>query len=128
MKVSEVAVRDILAAIAEQTGTEIDVVGETRSEPVSTSLALRAAIERSAEELGLPAEVLCSGAGHDAQIVADIAPIGMIFVPSIGGISHVLEEDTAPADLVAGARVLLRTAVRIAGHVGGKLRASSAAG
>jgi N-carbamoyl-L-amino-acid hydrolase len=39
----------------------------------------------------------------------------MIFVPSIGGISHVPEEDTAPGDLVAGARVLLRTALRVTG-------------
>jgi len=109
---AEEALRQILPAIAGTTGTEIDVVAETRSDPVSTHPALREAIALSAKELGLPHQTLPSGAGHDAQMVAGIAPIGMIFVPSIGGVSHVPEEDTAPQDLVAGARVLLRTALR----------------
>ncbi|MGW6703906.1 hydantoinase/carbamoylase family amidase [Streptomyces sp. NPDC054956] len=112
---AEETLRRMLDAIAASTGTEIEVVAETRSDPVSTSEVLRAAIERSADELGLAHEVLPSGAGHDAQMVADIAPIGMIFVPSLGGISHVPEEDTAPEDLVAGARVLFRTALRTIG-------------
>jgi beta-ureidopropionase / N-carbamoyl-L-amino-acid hydrolase len=111
---AEEALRQALRAIAESTGTEIEVVAETRSDPVSTDPVLRAAIACSADELGLSHEALPSGAGHDAQMVADIAPIGMVFVPSIGGISHVPEEDTAPQDLLAGARVLLRTAVRVA--------------
>ncbi|MEU6530763.1 Zn-dependent hydrolase [Streptomyces sp. NPDC046928] len=112
---AEETLRRTLRTIAAATGTEIEVVAETRSDPVSTDPVLRAAIACSADELGLSHEVLPSGAGHDAQMVADIAPIGMIFVPSIGGISHVPEEDTAPADLVAGARVLLRTALRVTG-------------
>ncbi|MEV8565846.1 Zn-dependent hydrolase [Streptomyces sp. NPDC051322] len=112
---AEQALRHALDAIAAATGTEIEVVAETRSDPVSTSPALRTAIERSTDELGLPYETLPSGAGHDAQMIGDIAPIGMIFVPSLGGISHVPEEDTDPADLVAGARVLFRTALRTVG-------------
>ena len=112
---AEEALRQALRAIAEATRTEIEVVAETRSDPVSTDPVLRAAIACGAEEFGLAHESLPSGAGHDAQMVADIAPIGMIFVPSLGGISHVPEEDTAPQDLVAGARVLLRTALRVAG-------------
>jgi beta-ureidopropionase / N-carbamoyl-L-amino-acid hydrolase len=55
---------------------------------------------------------LPSGAGHDAQMIAHVAPIGMIFVPSEAGCSHVPEENTADEDLVAGARVLLHTALR----------------
>jgi N-carbamoyl-L-amino-acid hydrolase len=115
MQHAEDAFRDALRQIAEQTGTAIDVVARTRSRPVPAAAALRTAIEASAQELGLPHQVLPSGAGHDAQVVADIAPIGMIFVPSIGGLSHVPEEDTKPEDLAAGAQVLLRTALRIAG-------------
>jgi N-carbamoyl-L-amino-acid hydrolase len=46
-----------------------------------------------------------SGAGHDAQVLATIMPAGMLFVPSIGGISHHWTENTADADIVAGARV-----------------------
>jgi N-carbamoyl-L-amino-acid hydrolase len=112
---AEEALRTMLCDIAEATGTEIEVVAETRSDPVSTDRRLRAAIARSADELGLAHEELPSGAGHDAQFMADIAPIGMIFVPSIGGVSHVPEENTAPEDLVAGARVLLRSALRTIG-------------
>jgi N-carbamoyl-L-amino-acid hydrolase len=112
---AEELLRQQLRSVADATGTRIEVVDETRSDPVRTDMVLRGAIERSAEELGLSHEVLPSGAGHDAQMIADIAPIGMIFVPSVGGVSHVPEEDTEPADLVAGARVLLRTALRTAG-------------
>jgi len=112
---AEAALRDALRAVSAETGTAVAVVARTRSEPVATSVELRAAIEESARELGLPYETLPSGAGHDAQIIATVAPVGMIFVPSIGGVSHVPEEDTAPADLVAGAQVLLHTALRAAG-------------
>ncbi|MFJ9894130.1 Zn-dependent hydrolase [Streptomyces sp. NPDC091280] len=123
---AEEAVRRALRAIAAATGTEIEVVAETRSDPTSTDPVLRAAVECGADELGLAHRTLPSGAGHDAQMIADIAPIGMIFVPSIGGISHVPEEDTAPEDLVAGARVLLRTASRVAGHTVRPARATTA--
>jgi N-carbamoyl-L-amino-acid hydrolase len=64
-------------------------------------------IREAAETLGLAHLTMPSGAGHDAQIVADLAPIGMIFVPSKRGISHSPAEDTAPQDLVQGANVLL---------------------
>lgn len=114
MKNAEDALTDALKTIAHHTGTDIDAHATTRSRPVATDPALRAAIKASADELGLPCQVLPSGAGHDAQVVADIAPIAMIFVPSINGISHVPEEDTAPADLVAGAQVLLHTALHTA--------------
>ena len=48
-----------------------------------------------------------SGAGHDAQILATIMPSGMLFVPSIGGISHHWTENTADEDIVTGARVFV---------------------
>ena len=54
-----------------------------------------------------------SGAGHDAQDMAQIAPTGMIFVPSIGGISHAPAEYTAPGDMANGASVLLRTVLAV---------------
>ena len=49
-----------------------------------------------------------SGAGHDAQILASRVPAGMLFVPSIGGISHHWAEDTAEADIVLGCEVYCR--------------------
>ena len=56
-----------------------------------------------------------SGAGHDAQDMARIAPTGMIFVPSVGGISHSPEEFTGPEAMANGANVLLRSILRIDG-------------
>lgn len=57
--------------------------------------------------LGEAALELTSGAGHDAQMMARIAPSAMIFVPSIKGISHIPEDAMNPADLAFGAEVLL---------------------
>jgi N-carbamoyl-L-amino-acid hydrolase len=60
-----------------------------------------------------------SGAGHDAQILATIMPAGMLFVPSIGGISHHWSENTADADIVTGAEVFVETCRRLlAGSAG----------
>jgi N-carbamoyl-L-amino-acid hydrolase len=50
-----------------------------------------------------------SGAGHDAQAIAQLGPMGMIFVPSVGAISHSPKEFSRPGDIVNGANVLLRT-------------------
>jgi beta-ureidopropionase / N-carbamoyl-L-amino-acid hydrolase len=50
---------------------------------------------------------LHSGAGHDAQILATVMPSGMLFVPSIGGISHHWTEDTSDEDIATGARVFV---------------------
>jgi N-carbamoyl-L-amino-acid hydrolase len=58
---------------------------------------------------------MVSGAGHDAQMMARVAPAAMIFVPSRGGISHHPDEYTDPAQLVAGAEVLLDVASAFCG-------------
>jgi len=72
-----------------------------------TDPILRGAIADSAAQLGLRSVEIGSGAGHDAQCVAAICPVGMIFVPSVDGISHHRDERTDPEDLMAGAEVLL---------------------
>ncbi|MDU1809238.1 MAG: M20/M25/M40 family metallo-hydrolase, partial [Bradyrhizobium sp.] len=54
-----------------------------------------------------------SGAGHDAQVLATIMPAGMLFVPSIGGVSHHWTENTADADIVTGADVFVETCRRL---------------
>lgn len=56
-----------------------------------------------------------SGAGHDAQMLATVMPAGMLFVPSIGGISHHWTENTADADIVTGAQVFVDACRRILG-------------
>jgi N-carbamoyl-L-amino-acid hydrolase len=55
-----------------------------------------------------------SGAGHDAQMLARVCPAGMVFVPSVNGISHNPAELTADRDLEAGANVLLHVLLRLA--------------
>ena len=54
-----------------------------------------------------------SGAGHDAQVLATIMPAGMLFVPSIGGISHHWTENTDDADIVTGAQVFVDACRRL---------------
>jgi pyridoxine 5-phosphate synthase len=69
--------------------------------------AAQAQIEAAAE-LGAPSLALPSGAGHDAMVLARYLPSAMMFIPSIGGRSHHISEDTSEADIVLGAQVLLR--------------------
>lgn len=109
LRQAEHALLETFETIAAESGVQVTLRSATRSEPVRTDSALRAAITRGADGLNLSTTTLPSGAGHDAQIIADVAPVGLFFVPSIGGTSHVPTEDTLPGDLVAGAEVLLRT-------------------
>ena len=71
------------------------------------------AIERAAARLKLGSARLPSGAGHDAQMMALLGPMGMIFVPSVGGISHSPKELTRWDDCARGADVLLQTIVEM---------------
>jgi N-carbamoyl-L-amino-acid hydrolase len=77
--------------------------------------AIVAAIERAAKLVGCRHMRLPSGAFHDANFIADLAPAGMIFVPCAKGISHSPAEYAKPEDLAAGARVLAATLVELAG-------------
>ena len=86
---------------------------DTASPPAPTDEQMRRIISASAEELGLSFKLMPSGAGHDAQDMALIAPTGMIFVPSVDGISHSPQEYTEPEDIANGANVLLKTILAI---------------
>jgi N-carbamoyl-L-amino-acid hydrolase len=65
-------------------------------------------VEKTAEEFGYPVQPMISGAGHDAAYLSQVTPTAMIFVPSIGGRSHVEVENTRWEDCEAGANVLLQ--------------------
>ena len=69
----------------------------------------------TAQRLGRTTRRLPSGAGHDAQMLARVCPTAMIFVPSVDGLSHNIAEHTHPADVVAGADVLLHVLLARAG-------------
>jgi N-carbamoyl-L-amino-acid hydrolase len=93
--------------VAAETGASIDVTPLQFVAPASCDERVHDAIAGSAADCGLTFLDMPSGAGHDAQWIADITPMGMIFVPSRDGISHSPREWSAPADLVNGANVLL---------------------
>jgi N-carbamoyl-L-amino-acid hydrolase len=79
----------------------------TDSKPAISDSAVMNWIETSATTLGLSSQRMPSGAGHDAQEIAHIAPMAMIFIPSVGGISHSPKEFSRAVDITNGADVLL---------------------
>jgi N-carbamoyl-L-amino-acid hydrolase len=101
------AVRARAREIAAATRTTISLEPASLAPPASASSDVQAAIERSAAARRWTTMRLPSGAGHDAQMMAQIAPMGMIFVPSVGGISHSPKELTHWDDCARGANVLL---------------------
>ncbi|MEX3962884.1 Zn-dependent hydrolase [Paraburkholderia sp. EG286B] len=98
---------DFLAEVAHKEGVKIETERLVRFEPVVFDAALARAIEAAAERRGFSNRRMTSGAGHDAQMIARIAPAAMIFVPSRGGISHNPREHTDDDQLIDGANVLL---------------------
>jgi len=81
--------------------------------PAPTDPRVRTIIDQSAKELGLTTKQMPSGAGHDAQDMARLGPVGMIFIPSIGGISHAPKEFSRPKDIENGANVLLGSLLKL---------------
>ncbi|OYU14407.1 MAG: Zn-dependent hydrolase [Alphaproteobacteria bacterium PA4] len=103
------AVQARAAGIATETGTTIDFHLAERVLAALADPAVQARIETAARALDLPFIHLPSGAGHDAQLLAKLGPMGMIFVPSIDGISHSPRELSTWSDCANGANVLLHT-------------------
>ncbi|KWV53986.1 Zn-dependent hydrolase [Rhizobium altiplani] len=103
----EAALATYLDTIADDEQVTITTKCLARFQPVTFDSGIVAAVVEAATARGLKSKRMTSGAGHDAQMIARIAPSGMIFVPSIGGISHNPKEFTPDTDLVAGANVLL---------------------
>jgi N-carbamoyl-L-amino-acid hydrolase len=96
------------------TGLELAIEPVGRWDAVKLDCSMRRAVSEAANRLGLSTRELMSGAGHDAQALAPITPTGMIFVPSVGGISHDPTEHTRWPDCVNGANVLLAAALSAA--------------
>ena len=95
--------------IGRETGTEITIRKLEHAPPALASPQIQSQIEQAAASIGLQTMRLPSGAGHDAQMIARLCPMGMIFVPSVGGISHSPKELTRWPDCANGANVLLQT-------------------
>jgi len=114
LKVLAEAFRRALSAIARRRGLMFEFAVLSEITPVRSAAQVVHTIDQAVEASGLSATHLTSGAAHDAQIIAGIAPAGMIFVPSKEGRSHSAAEWTAWADIEAGANILLNTLRRLA--------------
>ncbi|MEO0985937.1 MAG: M20/M25/M40 family metallo-hydrolase, partial [Cyanobacteria bacterium J06639_14] len=101
-------------AIAAAEGLEVTYQSLARFDPVSFDAAMVECVERTAQALGYSVKRMPSGAGHDAGMIAAIAPTAMIFVPSVNGLSHNVKEYTAPEDLANGTNVLLQVLLQLA--------------
>ena len=99
--------------IARSSNTKFEFKEINVNVPAPTDSRIRKIIADSANELGLSTRLMPSGAGHDAQDMALLGPVGMIFVPSVAGISHSPREFSHPADIANGANVLLHTLLKL---------------
>jgi N-carbamoyl-L-amino-acid hydrolase len=99
--------------IAKNTGTEFKFKQTINIIPEPTNRRVSWAINQAAQDLQLSSKFMPSGAGHDAQEMAVICPIGMIFIPSKEGISHSPKEYSSPKDIANGANVLLHTVLKL---------------
>jgi len=99
--------------IATASKTKFDFKEINANVPAPTDNRIRSFIVEAARELGLSTKLMPSGAGHDAQDMAQLGPVGMIFVPSVGGISHSPREFSYPEDIANGANVLLHTLLKL---------------
>jgi len=107
-----------LVSIIEEHSAANNVLATLREEWYSPALEFDqnciAAVEAATNELGMPAQRIVSGAGHDSVYVARVAPTSMIFVPCEGGISHNEAENADADDLEAGCNVLLGALLNMA--------------
>jgi N-carbamoyl-L-amino-acid hydrolase len=99
--------------IAQATKTTVEMVRTANHEGAPATPAMQDLIEEAASDLGLSRRRLPSGAGHDAQMMAVLGPMGMIFVPSVGGVSHSPRELTSWEDCARGADVLFRSVLAL---------------
>jgi len=99
--------------IAAESKTKFDFKEINVNIPAPTDPQIRSLISVAARDLGLTTKLMPSGAGHDAQDMARLGPVGMIFVPSAGGISHSPREFSRPDDITNGANVLLHTLLKL---------------
>jgi beta-ureidopropionase / N-carbamoyl-L-amino-acid hydrolase len=105
--------REAADEIGRLNGTTFHFSPQDISAPALTDKSLQGIIAATAKQLNFSTKLMPSGAGHDAQEMANIGPIGMIFIPSVGGISHSPKEFSNPSDIENGANVLLGTLGRL---------------
>ena len=111
LKEAEAEVFEACRMYASDEGCQISMRTLARFEPVEFDTEMIDLVETTAQRLGHSTRRMPSGAGHDAQMLARVCPTSMVFVPSVKGLSHNIAEYTTPADIEAGANVLLQVVV-----------------
>ena len=91
----------------QQDGVQITINRHRFTDAVPITPAMQELVAEAAQRAGFASQPVPSGAGHDAQAIAAIAPMAMLFVPSIGGISHAADEYSTPEACANGAQTLL---------------------
>jgi N-carbamoyl-L-amino-acid hydrolase len=114
LREAEARVAAHVAEVAAAERVEVETGVLARFEPVTFDAGLVDRVEHHARALSFSTRRMPSGAGHDAQMMQRLCPTAMIFVPSVAGLSHNVREHTEPADLIAGAQVLLNLMVELA--------------
>ena len=99
--------------IEKDTGTKFEFKQTNSTPPAPTDARVRRVIDEAAKQLGFTTKFMPSGAGHDAQEMARLGPVGMIFVPSVDGISHSPREFSRPEDVTNGTNVLLHALLKL---------------
>lgn len=115
---AEAQLADHCARLSAAEGVTIERRTLARFEPVEFDAEKVALVEATSQRLGHSTLRMPSGAGHDAQMLARVCPTAMVFVPSVNGLSHNIAEHTEPADIAAGADVLLHVVLATAGALG----------
>jgi hydantoinase/carbamoylase family amidase len=104
---------ELLGELEKENGITFSIRTAGSIAPTVCSPLVAAALAGAARDLGVPAKSMPSGALHDAAVMAGITDIGMLFLPSKGGRSHVPEEETAISDIALGAEVLARALLEL---------------
>ena len=113
LKKAESRLEYFLHSLETEQGLEISAKRLARFEPVTFDETIVSIVVEEASALGHRCRRMTSGAGQDAQMLARMCPTAMIFVPSIGGVSHNPAESTRPMHVELGANVLLATMLRL---------------
>ncbi len=110
----EAALNELVAAADRAGPCRIAIETIARTEPRPMDAGFQREIEAAAERYATGSHLrMPSAAGHDAAVLSERMPAGMLFIPSIGGVSHHWSEDTSEADIVLGAQVFADAAAQI---------------
>ena len=115
LALAEARMADFVASTAASEEVELQQRTLARFSPVEFDPQIVGLIEAAAGRCGCSCQRLPSGAGHDAQMFAPNCPTGMIFVPSLGGISHNVTEFTSKEDIAAGMNILMQVLTELSG-------------